>query len=66
MANMGHMKTTLDIHDELLFRAKRHARADDYRLLQPDQRYQLPHGKADRAHKPELHLALAERHIRMH
>ena len=26
MANMGQMKTTLDIHDELLARAKRHAR----------------------------------------
>lgn len=26
MANMGLMKTTLDIHDELLSRAKRHAR----------------------------------------
>ena len=26
MANMGQMKTTLDIHDELLSRAKRHAR----------------------------------------
>lgn len=26
MANMGYMKTTVDIHDELLARAKRHAR----------------------------------------
>ena len=26
MANMGPMKTTLDLHDELLLRAKRHAR----------------------------------------
>lgn len=26
MASMGDMKTTLDIHDELLARAKRHAR----------------------------------------
>ena len=26
MGNMGHMKTTLDIHDELLVRAKRHAK----------------------------------------
>ena len=25
MANRGHMKTTLDIHDELLCRARRHA-----------------------------------------
>ena len=26
MGNMGDMKTTLDIHDELLIRAKRHAK----------------------------------------
>ena len=26
MGNMGNMKTTLDIHDELLARAKRHAK----------------------------------------